>query len=946
LGSAQSADIQVWQEVIKQTQPLNQPGGFQASYPDTHWQEVLCAQPQDTTPYGRPPAWPDSTQIPLPVPIEGNGYTARAVGGPIRAAQGSFLNVTGVSSITDSLYGQNSYSLQFNTNGFALPNHSLCGGSPNCQGWVQFIYENNAKAGKGRAIIEYWVTGGKDDIPSCPPPWGRQSDDDKKSCVAMYSTIIPLQPISSFNDQIKLSGQTANGLDTITLIIGGQAYTGTTASLIKEFPPLWQQAQFNVFGSNNYAIANFNSGAILTINTNIDNGTTNAPTCSTGTSLMSTGEWNNLFYNSPCCRYGGSKPSIAFAEGREDNSSKFTCADLGNNTITPVVTPAGSGTITPSVALQVPNRAVSSFTVTPGANYKIGSVSGCGGSLNGNVFTTAPASSNCAVTATLVSTLTYTITASAGAGGSISPPGTITGVAAGSTRSFTVTPSAGYYINQIYGCNGATFTGGSANTTARGYTTGAITGNCTVNASFTKIPPTYTITASADGGGSISPPGAITGVAAGSTRTFTATPNANFRLATISGTCGGTRNGNNYTTNAINANCTVAASFTPILPGTEIPGAHIIRAISNSAEMRYAMDGRTDTIWNSGAPPQPTWIDIDLGKAYLIDTVALNPAQYPNGPSTHNIYAKTETGDTWFLIGTIQRNTSDGQWFSQSFASLNTPVRYVAINTANAGGPGSWVAWREIKVSARENQTVAYTITANAGAGGSISPPGAITGVASGSTRSFTVSPSAGYYITSIDGCNGTAFIGYGADTTARNYTTGAITGNCTVNAAFGKLPSYTITAKVGGGGGGTISPPSITDVISGTTRTLTVTPNAGYYIASITGCYGKDVIGDKSYTTARNYTTGAVTSNCTVIATFVSAEQTAATITLTATDRAGNTGTRLFQVHTGGVYTIRFDGSDGPITSVTGTCGGTWSGSVYTTNVITASCTANVRFY
>ena len=68
----------------------------------------------------------------------------------------------------------------------------------------------------------------------------------------------------------------------------------------------------------------------------------------------------------------------------------------------------------------------------------------------------------------------YTVTANAGAGGSISPE-TAT-VDSGSTTSFTVAPDSGYSVNTVTGCGGtlvdATFT------------TGAITADCTVTASF------------------------------------------------------------------------------------------------------------------------------------------------------------------------------------------------------------------------------------------------------------------------------------------------------------------------------------------------------------------------------------------------------------------------------------------------------------------------------
>ncbi|MGX9728587.1 MAG: InlB B-repeat-containing protein [Candidatus Electronema sp. VV] len=69
----------------------------------------------------------------------------------------------------------------------------------------------------------------------------------------------------------------------------------------------------------------------------------------------------------------------------------------------------------------------------------------------------------------------FTVTPSAGTGGSISPATPQT-VNHGATTSFTVTPDIGYIIDTVSGCGGTL----SGNT----YTTGAITANCAVTASF------------------------------------------------------------------------------------------------------------------------------------------------------------------------------------------------------------------------------------------------------------------------------------------------------------------------------------------------------------------------------------------------------------------------------------------------------------------------------
>ena len=68
----------------------------------------------------------------------------------------------------------------------------------------------------------------------------------------------------------------------------------------------------------------------------------------------------------------------------------------------------------------------------------------------------------------------YTVRATAGSGGSISPPTNT--AAGGSTTSFNVSPLDGYGIKSISGC------GGTLDGTT--YTTGALIGDCSIDVSF------------------------------------------------------------------------------------------------------------------------------------------------------------------------------------------------------------------------------------------------------------------------------------------------------------------------------------------------------------------------------------------------------------------------------------------------------------------------------
>ena len=134
--------------------------------------------------------------------------------------------------------------------------------------------------------------------------------------------------------------------------------------------------------------------------------------------------------------------------------------------------------------------ATASFTLTPDAGYAIDTVTGCSGSLSGNTYTTGPVTADCSISASFATSgggTTWTVTASAGAGGSITPASAT--VADGATASFTVTPDSGYAIDTVTGCSGSL----SGNT----YTTGPVTADCSVSASFRATVVAWNISANA-----------------------------------------------------------------------------------------------------------------------------------------------------------------------------------------------------------------------------------------------------------------------------------------------------------------------------------------------------------------------------------------------------------------------------------------------------------------
>ncbi len=230
----------------------------------------------------------------------------------------------------------------------------------------------------------------------------------------------------------------------------------------------------------------------------------------------------------------------------------FALDDLKiQNDPTYTVTPyAGTGGyIDPEDSQIVNSRETVEFIVTPDICYSIDTVEGCCGTLSGNIYTTGEITGDCTVTASFVIN-SYTVTPIAGNGGTISP-NTPQSVDCGNTTNFTVTPSTGYSIDTVEGCGGTL----SGNT----YTTGAITADCEVTASF--VINMYEVTPLAGEGGSISPDTQQI-VDYGDITSFTVTPDTGYSIDTVEG-CGGSLDVSTgtYTTEAITGDCEVTATF-------------------------------------------------------------------------------------------------------------------------------------------------------------------------------------------------------------------------------------------------------------------------------------------------------------------------------------------------------------------------------------------------
>lgn len=285
-------------------------------------------------------------------------------------------------------------------------------------------------------------------------------------------------------------------------------------------------------------------------------------------------------YTTPALAAGIYNYTVRVTEG----SGYYVISNVAVVTIPAVVTVGAltNGTLdvtTPSPASVTPGSTTSfKFNANPG--YHVASISGCSGPLYTNTsnavttytYTTGVVTADCTITATFAIN-TYQVSASAGANGTldVTTPSPVT-INYGSTTSFKFNANLGYHIASISGCSGPLYTNTSNAVSTYTYTTGAITADCTVTATFAIN--TYGITATSGPNGTISPSGLVV-VNYGSNQTFTLTPNAAFGVLDV--VVDGVSQGGlaSYTFLNVTGDHTISAVFAP---GEEEPNNNYVQA--------------------------------------------------------------------------------------------------------------------------------------------------------------------------------------------------------------------------------------------------------------------------------------------------------------------------------------------------------------------------------
>jgi uncharacterized protein (TIGR02145 family) len=454
----------------------------------------------------------------------------------------------------------------------------------------------------------------------------------------------------------------------------------------------------------------------------------------------------------------------------------------------------------------------------------------------------------------------YTLTYNAGSGGSISGTSPQTVNYGSSGTAVTAVPNTGY-----------SFTGWSDGVGTATRTDTNVTANKTVTANFSIN--TYTLTYNAGSGGSISGTSPQTVNYGTSGTTVTAIPNTGYHFT---GWSDGVSSASRTDTN-VTANKTVTANFsinTYILTYNAGSGGSV--SGDTSQTVNHGSDGSTVTAVPNTGYSFTGWSD-GVGTASRTDTnVTANKTVTAN--FSINTYTLTyNAGSGGSVSGDTSQTVNHGSDGSTVTAVPNTGYSFTGwsdgVSTASR---------TDTNVTANKTVTAnfsinTYTLTYNAGSGGSISGTSPQTVNYGDSGTTVTAVPNTGY-----------SFTGWSDGVSSASRTDTNVTANKTVTANF-SINTYTLTYTAGSGGSisGT-SPQTVNYGGSGTT--VTAVPNSGYEFTS-----WSDGVSSASRTDTN------VTNDISVVANF------SALATYTLTYNAGTGGTII-----GDVSQTVVEGGDG----------------------------------
>jgi hypothetical protein len=281
---------------------------------------------------------------------------------------------------------------------------------------------------------------------------------------------------------------------------------------------------------------------------------------------------------------------------------------------------AGGG-ITPDGAVAVNWNASQAFTIVPNTHWHVADVLVDGASVGA---VTAYTFTNVVATHTITATFAIdvnTITASAGPDGAVTPAG-VTSVPYGGSQAYAITAAAHHHVADV-------LVDGLSAGAVTAYTFTGVVGSHTIAATFAID--SYTLTAGASPGGSITPSGAVV-VDWNGSQSFVIAPDLHFHVADVlvDGTSVGAVTG--YTFPAVSADHTISAVFAANPPVAAITTLSATRPRTGNAPGNTA---KINVTW-SGVPAGAT---VEVYRAgfgnYPLYASGATPGSIPTVPASY-----------------------------------------------------------------------------------------------------------------------------------------------------------------------------------------------------------------------------------------------------------------------------------------------------------------------
>ena len=567
----------------------------------------------------------------------------------------------------------------------------------------------------------------------------------------------------------------------------------------------------------------------------------------------------------------GTVSSYTFSDVQDNHTiTAYFTEDAASYTLTVSTTSGGSAS--PSGVVSVADGADRTVTLTADSGYHVADVFVDGvsvGALGSYAFTDVVTDHTLeAVFAADSGTGFYTITATRGENGALSPPATTVSVASGADQTFSFVPDAGYHVATV------TVDGRSV-TLADSYAFTNVLDNHVIHVTFAATTATHTITANAVVNGTISPEG-FTSVTAGGTQSFTLTADTGYHLADV-------------LVDGASVGALAAYTFTNVQTDHTISGVFVADATDYTIT---ASGGANGAISPSGSVSVEEHglqtFTITPSTIYHIDDVLVDGVSvgsvdayaFSGVMSDHTIFASFAADAASYILtaaagegGTISDPgansvtagdnmtftiTADIDYHIKAVSVDGVPIGSVSVYTfSNVRAPHT--------ISAEfEPDEANYIVTANALPGGSIDPDGAVA-VASESDKSFTITPDTGYHLIDVlvDGESVGALTYYTFSNTLADHTITAVFTEAAAN--------YTISASAGAGG--SISGAGDNTVAQGDSLSFVLTPSSGYHVANV-------LVDGTSVGAVSTYTFSNVRADHTIVASFAAD---AASYTITA---------------------------------------------------------------